>query len=212
MTRKQIIVGLSVVAIVVVFYLLTGLVVPPFATAHCDTLDGPVVSAAKGALASGDVTPVLRWVQTKDEAEIRAAFQRTLVVRSRGPEARDLADMYFFEPRGRTHRAGEGAPYDGIKPAGAVEPGIADADAALERGDVGALTTALSEHLTEGLRERFTRAMDLKPHADESVEAGRQYVEAYVEFIHYVERLHADIVGGAGHHGQSAEPSTHHGH
>lgn len=35
-------------------------------------------------------------------------------------------------------------------------------------------------------------------HADESVAAGREYVTAYVEFIHYVEQLHLDITGAAG--------------
>jgi hypothetical protein len=33
------------------------------AAAHCDTMDGPVVAAAKLALKTGDVTPVLRWVR-----------------------------------------------------------------------------------------------------------------------------------------------------
>ena len=33
-------------------------------------------------------------------------------------EARELADRYFFETLVRIHRAGEGAPYTGLKPAG----------------------------------------------------------------------------------------------
>ena len=58
------------------------------AWAHCDTLDGPVVSAARQALASANVSPVLAWVQTKDEGEIRAAFEKALNVRRAGGEAR----------------------------------------------------------------------------------------------------------------------------
>ena len=32
------------------------------ASAHCDTMDGPVVAAARAALQAGDVTPVLKWI------------------------------------------------------------------------------------------------------------------------------------------------------
>lgn len=37
-------------------------------------------------------------------------------------------------------------------------------------------------------------AVAAKEHADEAVEAGREPVEAHVEFIHDVERLHQDVV------------------
>jgi len=96
--------------------------------AHCDTLDGPVVETAKKALASGDVTPLLKWVSADDEKMIRTAFQKTLEVRKLGPQARNLADMYFFETLVRIHRAGEGAPYTGLKPGTAVDPAVALAD------------------------------------------------------------------------------------
>jgi hypothetical protein len=104
--------------------LLTGLwlIIPGIASAHCDTLDGPVVMTAKAALEKGDVTPVLKWVRKEDEKEIREQFKKTLTVRAKGPEAKELADMYFFETLVRIHRAGEGAPYTGLKSAGMVEP------------------------------------------------------------------------------------------
>lgn len=47
------------------------------AKAHCDTLDGQIVETARQALASGDVTPLLKWVSIKDEQLIRTAFQNT---------------------------------------------------------------------------------------------------------------------------------------
>src|SRR5512139_1003848 len=77
--------------------------------AHCDGLDGPVVIAAKNALETENVNLVLIWVQKKDEAEIRKVFQRTLAVRKLNSEAKELADMNFFETLVRIHRAGEGA-------------------------------------------------------------------------------------------------------
>src|SRR5687768_12252404 len=67
------------------------------ASAHCDTLDGPVVSAARKGLESGNVNLVLVWVQKKDEAEIRNAFQKARSVRKTGGDAKELADTYFFE-------------------------------------------------------------------------------------------------------------------
>ncbi|MEN9420370.1 MAG: hypothetical protein RI988_3991 [Pseudomonadota bacterium] len=70
---------------------------PPASFAHCDTLDGPVVAAARKALDSGDVNPVLMWVRSKDEGEIRQHFEKTLAVRRVNAQAQELADMYFFE-------------------------------------------------------------------------------------------------------------------
>ena len=42
-------------------------VLPRAASAHCDTLDGPVVKDARAALSAQDVTPVLKWVRAEDE-------------------------------------------------------------------------------------------------------------------------------------------------
>jgi hypothetical protein len=168
--------------------------------AHCDTLDGPVVETARKALASGDVTPLLKWVAADDEQMIRTAFQKTLEVRKLGTQARDLADMYFFETLVRIHRAGEGAPYTGLKPGTAVDPAVALADKALESGSVDKLVNILTDATAKGIRERFHRALKAKKHADESVTAGREFVESYVIFTHYVEGLHSMIKGASEHH------------
>jgi hypothetical protein len=178
------------------------------AGAHCDTLDGPVVVDARAALAAGDVTPVLKWVQAGDEPEIRAAFDRTLAVRAAGGAALELADTWFFETLVRVHRAGEGAPSTGLKPAGAVEPGSAAADRAIETGSADSLVAALAEHLDEGVRHRFERVVAAREHAGHNVAAGRAYVAAYVEFIHYVEGLHVALAG-PGHGAAPAGPDAH---
>jgi hypothetical protein len=170
------------------------------AKAHCDTLNGPVVESARHALAIGDVTPVLKWVRIDDEQLIRTAFQNTMEVRKLGGQAQKLADMYFFETLVRIHRAGEGAPYTGLKPGTEVDPAIALADKALENGSVDKLVGVLTDAMAEGIRERFRRALETRKHAAASVAAGREYVEAYVIFTHYVEGLHALIKGGTEHH------------
>jgi hypothetical protein len=178
-----------------------GLVSPVPAAAHCDSMDGPVVNAAREALEHRTVEPVLKWVRSEDEAEIRSAFERTLEVRGQGDAARELADRWFFETLVRVHRAGEGAPYTGLKPAGYEAPaGIEAADRALETGSASELTAWLAGHASAALQQRYDRVMELREHAGESVEAGRRYVHAYVEYVHFVERLDELIRGtGAGH-------------
>ena len=183
--------------------LLLAIAVPfaPAALAHCDTVDGPVAVDAKTALAQGDIAPVLKWVRAADEPEVRAAFSRTLAVRKTGDAARDLADTWFLETLIRVHRAGEGAPYTGLKPAGSpVDPAVRLADRALEEGSVDTLVKGMTSHVAEGLQERFAKAGELRKRANDSVEAGRAYVAAYVEFVHYAEKLHQAAVGAAHEH------------
>lgn len=175
------------------------------ARAHCDTLDGPVVASARAALEKGDATPALRWVAKEREGEIRDAFARVSALRRKAPEAAGIADLWFFETLVRIHREGEGAPYTGLKPSGtAPEAGIRDADRALETGDGDALVKALTEAVAEGVKHRLHLAVEARKHADESVEAGREFVEAYVDYVHYVEGLHRAAAGPAhGHGGES---------
>ena len=179
------------------------------ALAHCDTMDGPVVKDARVALDSKDVTPVLKWIAPDKEGEIREAFRHALAVRALGAEARTLADRFFFEMLVRVHREGEGEAYAGLKPAGTeVDPGIAASDHALETGSVDALAKMLATKVDKGLRERYARAAETRTHASESVEKGREYVAAYVAFMHYTERLHADASGDAAHSGHEPGADT----
>lgn len=183
---------------------------PRTATGHCDTLDGPVISTAKLALEKRDVTPVFKWVKKEHEAEIREAFEKTLSVRKMNVEAKELADMYFFETLVRLHRAGEGASYTGLS-AEPVEPIIAAADQALEKGSVDHLIKHVTEAVASGIRKRFATTVGKKKHADDSVAAGREFVEAYVDFTHYVERLHLDASGTV-EHGKEVQSGTPHKH
>jgi len=187
---------------------------PQTGRAHCDTLDGPVVTAARAALDSGNVTPVLKWVQKPDEDAIKKAFEKTLGVRRLNPQAKELADMYFFETLVRLHRTAEGAPFTGLKPAGEVDPVVAAADRAIANGSLDDLAKEISTLVRNGMRQRFERVIEAKKHTDQSVEAGREYVEAYVEFVHYVERLHNDALGAAAGHmdAEGKKPPAEHEH
>lgn len=191
------------------FFAVTGLFVLAIAAgtafAHCDTMKGPVIIEAKAALEKGDVTPVLKWVKKENEAEIKKAFAKAIAVRAKGPEAKELADQYFIETLVRVHRAGEGAPYTGIKDE-PVEPIVALSDKALAEGSPDELIKKINSHVAEGIREKFNRVLKAGKDKDKSVEAGREYVEAYVIYTHYVEGIHAAVVSStAHHHGTPAE-------
>ena len=187
MERKNISTSLTVLAILFTIVLFKSDKV----SAHCDGMDGPVVTAAKRALETRDVNLVLIWVQKKDEAEIKKAFQRTLAVRKLDPEAKELADMYFFETLVRIHRAGEGAPYTGLKPAGRdLGPAIPAADKAVADGKIELVIKLLTDKMRDGINEYFKQAMAKKNFKKDDVEAGRKYIQAYVIFIHYVEGLY----------------------
>ena len=182
------------------------------ASAHCDGLDGPVVAAARRALDAGDANPVLIWVQPQDEAEVRRAFADAIVVRKLNSQARELADRYFFETVVRLHRAGEGAAYTGLKPAGRnLGPAIPLADRAVASGSDSELAEYISKEAQEGVHKRFAdlqRKRDFRP---EDLAGGRAYIESYVTFVHYVERLHeAADAKAVGHYPEVESPPTSH--
>mgnify|MGYP000871426153 FL=1 len=161
------------------------------AEAHCDTLDGPVVKAAQRSLETGNVNFTLIWVPEENEAQIKEAFNKTLEVRKLNLEAKDLADMYFFETVVRIHRESEGESYTGLKPAGTdLGPVIPAADKALENNSSEELVQLLTDAVQNGTLEEYDKAIAKKNFNPDNVKAGREYVEVYVPFIHYVERIY----------------------
>ncbi len=173
---------------------------PEIASAHCDTMAGPVIQDAKAALDKGDISPVLKWVRKEQEKKVKEVFQRALAAKTKGQAVKEKAERHFFETLVRIHRAGEGAPFTGLKPGEAIEPIVAAADKSLETGNAEELIRQVTDEVTAGIRKRFDRTVENKKHVNESVEAGREYVAAYVEFTHYVEGLYQKASGEGGHH------------
>lgn len=191
------------------YSVISFLLLPLFA--HCDTMSGPVIQAAQKALETGNVNLVLIWVRKNDEDQIKKAFEQARNVRKLSPEAREMADRYFFETLVRIHRAGEGEPYTGIKPAGSEsDPAIEMADTAVETGSINDVITKIPAHVSKGIQERFDKVLEAKKHMSESVEAGREYVEAYVSFIHYVEGIHDAVMSRSVHHGEPEKDERRH--
>ena len=179
---------------------------PARALAHCDGLDGPVVKAAQRALETRNSALVLIWVQDKDEREIQTAFEQTLAVRELSPQAKELADRFFFETLVRVHRAGEGAPFTGLKPAGRdLGPAIPAADEAVSTGSVEHLQQLLTGVFQQRLREEFGRVMAAKTFKPDDLAAGRAYINAYVEFIHFVERVYDSMMQSSHDHFEERE-------
>jgi hypothetical protein len=186
-----------------------ALLLPLPASAHCDGLDGPVVGAARKALDAGDPNLVLIWVQPRDEVEVSRAFAEAAAVRKLGPQARDLADRYFLETLVRVHRAGEGAPYTGLKPAGRdLGPAIPLADKAIASGSDRKLVEFIGERAEQGVRERFAELQGKRIFRSDDLAAGRGYVASYVKFIHYVEGLYDATKSAAAGHFEDGQPTA----
>lgn len=177
---------------------------------HCDSMDGPVVKAAMKALESGDVRAVLPFVPREGEAEVTAAFEKVMKAREQSLEAKDVADRHFFETVVRIHRAGEGAPFTGLKPAGLGQgPVVPMAEKAIERGSPEELVKLLTDAVEEQINERFERVMRLKEEAsDKGVEEMREYVEAMLSLEVYSHKLyecaHSEPHGEGSHHHEHA--------
>jgi hypothetical protein len=202
----------TIIAVSAVLMALT--LVPLSAQAHCDAVDGPVATAAVKALDTRNVNLVLPFAPAEAEPELNAAFEQALRVRVAGPEAKALADRYFMETTVRLHRAGEGAPYTGLKAAGTnFGPAIPAAEKALEMGNADDLTALMKEQIAHGIAERYRDAMvhsaaTKEPAHAADVAAVRERVSAELAFIGYVEGIYLAAKGGM--HVEAAATPDHH--
>jgi hypothetical protein len=164
---------------------------------HCDSLDGPVVVAAQRALREDDVELVAPYVHADAEQELRQAFDLASKARVVGGDARHVADRWFFETVVRLHRAGEGAAFTGLKPAGLdVGPVIPVAERSVESGSPDELAEVLCWIVREQVERRHALAMELKEHAAEGLPAAREYVEALLGLQVWAHGVYKQAVAG----------------
>lgn len=195
---SRLILGVVVVLLVAIFGAIQT------ASAHCDAIDGPVVTDARSDLDSGELDLTLKWISADHEEEVESVFQLARQVMDEGPEARQLAERYFFETVVRVHRETEGEPYTGLKPEGYnAGPIVAGVDEALESGSIADVEEMVQDRVSDGISERFADALAKKAHSTHNAEAGRSFVHSYVELMHYIEHLHdlAGIPSDGGHEG-----------
>ncbi|HEU5063751.1 MAG TPA: DUF6448 family protein [Solirubrobacterales bacterium] len=175
---------------------------------HCDTMDGPVVKAAARALEEEDVDVVLPYVPRDGEEEVRRCFASVVELRGQGAQARELADRHFFETVARLHRAGEGEPFTGLKPAG-LDPGpvIPVAERAIETGSADELVGVLCDTVAERARTQLQTVLELRDQANGDLEANRRYVSAMLGLQVWAHRLYKCAESAP----REAEHHTHHG-
>ena len=168
---------------------------------HCDSLDGPVVRAAREALEWEDQERILAYVPAEAEAELRAAFEMVMKARTQGFEAKAVAERYFYETAVRLHRAGEGAPFTGLKPAGLdVGPVIPIAERAITREDPTRLIEILVETLQGEIVDRFAVAMKRK-HEIRDLADERSYVSAMLALQVWAHKVHGCMTQQTHEHG-----------
>ena len=181
---------------------------PLTASAHCDTMEGPTVADGFKAMDTNNINYVLKWVQPKYEKEITEKFNLSMKVKDLSPNAKVLAEQYFFSELVRVHRAGENAPFDGLKPYGTpIDEKVKAADKSIEVGNLSPLEGLLEKEKMPELKERFERVMSLKNFDVNNVEAGREYIEAYVMFFKFAEG-EEEHHGAAEGHGAVASHGT----
>jgi hypothetical protein len=171
--------------------------------AHCDRVNGPVATDARKALETGDLSHALIWVTDQQAEELKSTFEQSLKVYTKGDESQELAERHFMSETVRLHREAEGMPFTGLKPAQESSEDIQTAEQALESGDLAPVTDLLAEEIRQKTNELYQDAMEAKDSSEQNVEAGRQWVDAYVKYIVYVHSLHqkiqADPAHGVGH-------------
>lgn len=174
--------------------------------AHCDTMDGPLIKDAMKAIGQNNVNYVLKWVSSENETEIKNVFNLMMKVRDLSPEAKDIAEDYFFDTLVRIHRSGEGMPFTGVKPHGTtIDEKVLAADKSIEIGNLSPLKDMVTKDILPELTKRFDKVMSLKNFDINNVEAGREYIESYVQFFKFAEgEEEAHAIGKEGSDGHTA--------
>lgn len=169
------------------------------AAAHCDSYDGPALLDAEKALETNNVDLILKWINSDMESEVVPLFHKTYSLKNGDPEIYKIVKKHFYETFIRLHREMEGAPFTGLKPEGTTAQITVMSDKALETGDFDSLLKALNKHINSVLIEKFDKTEALYKVRNNSVEQGRAYVKAYVDYTHSVEAVHDILLGGGGH-------------
>jgi hypothetical protein len=168
--------------------------------AHCDSYDGPVIKDAQEALENNNVNMVLKWVSKDQEDEIKSLFKKTYNLRNGDKEVYEIVQKHFFETLVRLHRETEGEPFTGLKPAGSTSKILGMADNTISTGKNAELKKTISSGVEKTIQEKFEKLMTLSKVKDDSVEKGREYVAAYIDYTHTLEALHSILEKNDIHH------------
>ena len=193
--KNRLLKSIFILSLIAIFSLIS---IQP-ASAHCDSFDGPALIDAAKALETNNVDLILKWINADMEGEVVPLFHKTYSLKNGDKEIYETVKKHFYETFVRLHREMEGAPFTGLKPAGTTVHITVMSDNALENGDFAGLLKALNNHINTQLQEKFEKTEALYKVKDNSVEQGRAYVEAYVDYTHSLEAVHDILASGGGH-------------
>ncbi len=156
--------------------------------AHCDTMDWPVIMAARKSLETKNPNYFLIWVQKKDETIILEEFNKALSQRQTNPENSENIDKKFFESLVKIHREWEWAEYTWLKPAWSItNPVVILWDKSFETKNSSELEEYFSKNITNQIKNRFQEVIEKQNYALNDIEAWREYIAEYITFLHWAE-------------------------
>lgn len=177
-----------------------AVMLPGQAMAHCDTESGPTAVDARKALEKGDFNIAAIWVGEEQTQKLRDSFEESLAVYKMGGKAKALAERYFMTTTVRLHRQAEGMPFTELKPAQPLPPVVAKAEKTLETGNLQPVNDLLATEMQKETQKLFQKALDAKKNNNgNNVAAGREWVDAYVKYVVFVNGLYKTIQAGPAH-------------
>lgn len=191
--------NITTLTIALASVLFVGLVTPNTAEAHCDRVNGPVATDARKALETGEIDHALIWIGEDQAEELKSTFEQSLAVYREGGKSKELAKRHFMSETVRLHREAEGMPFTGLKPASPAAEDIQVAEKALDTGNLEPVNDMLTEEILKKTQELHNKAVDAQEEKGNSVQAGREWADAYVRYVVYVHKLYNTIKSGPAH-------------
>jgi len=157
---------------------------------YCDTMDGPIVTAAELALEMENINYILPFVKKEYETELKDAFDKSVTVRELSGEAAEIADYWFFETAVRLYMLGAGKSYSGIKQSGLNRKHIIlKAQDAVENQDKTALETFLMDSLRDAIETKYEMVISKNTYDINDTEAARDYLNSLMDFIDFSKEI-----------------------
>jgi len=146
------------------------------------------------ALDAQDVEIALAFVDEASEAEVRTIFEEVSEIRTLRATVREIADRLFTETVVRLHRASEGAPFTGLKPAGLDHgPVIPVAERAIRTGSPDELIGELTHEVEVEVKARLDRVLALRARAHEGLRPAREYTSAMLALQVWSNQVHRSL-------------------
>jgi hypothetical protein len=152
--------------------------------------DGPVISAAKRALETGNAHYILIWIPEESENTVKNLLEKAYCERYTQKNAYNHIVDWYFETINHLHSVHYG-PYNLTISTKAPEEKtiIFLVERTCESGNFEEITTVIQDTPSGEMRQRFNDVMKKRNYGVENIAAGRVYVSAFTDFIAFVNNL-----------------------